>query len=290
MRPAGIICQIYVNRRYAKLTLLTRWSISGDGWGVTNVLVVTTTVRVIYWVHSNTTSTWPAVSLDSVLVVGSTSLEEWLVDTTTTCYDTNSSSWRANDGLLGTWRKTDSSLTVNFWVTDDSSVVSWASCQCTSVTGLFFDVTDDGTFWHLWNWQNVTDGESSLLTTVDECTGVETFGSDEGFSTELVAVLITENDTCKWSTTVSVSLDKILKREDFLLTDQRRGWSPWLYHGRNRYAQRSRKYGAELGPCCGGCVSGKYLGGWDLVLESWEKNLPPFLRCERMTLPLKYSR
>ena len=40
-------------------------------------------------VHSHTTDTWPAVTLDLVLVVGSASLQQGLVDTTTTCNDTD---------------------------------------------------------------------------------------------------------------------------------------------------------------------------------------------------------
>ena len=41
-------------------SLLSRNSGAGDGRGFTNVLVVTTTVRVIDGVHGNTTSTRPA--------------------------------------------------------------------------------------------------------------------------------------------------------------------------------------------------------------------------------------
>lgn len=66
--------------------------------------------------------------------------------------------------------------------------------------------------------QNVTDGESSLLTAVDESTGVETFGSDEGLGTELVAVLVTENDTSQRSTTASVVDDLLDYTTDVAVT------------------------------------------------------------------------
>jgi hypothetical protein len=72
-----------------KTSLLTGNSVSADGRGLTNVLVVTTTVRVIDGVHGNTTSLGPAVTLDLVLVVGVTGLEERLVNATTTGNNTD---------------------------------------------------------------------------------------------------------------------------------------------------------------------------------------------------------
>lgn len=65
------------------------------------MLVVTTTVRVIDGVHSNTTSTGPRVPLGTHGVVLPTGLKEGLVDTSTTGDDTdNSSATRADDLLI----------------------------------------------------------------------------------------------------------------------------------------------------------------------------------------------
>ena len=49
--------------------LLTADGVARDGRGLSDMLVVTTTVRVIDGVHGNTTSTGPAVALGSELVV-----------------------------------------------------------------------------------------------------------------------------------------------------------------------------------------------------------------------------
>lgn len=70
--------------------LLTGWRRTADGRGVTNVLVVTTTVWVVHRVHGNTTGSWPRVALDAELVVGTTSLEQRLVDTATSSDDADS--------------------------------------------------------------------------------------------------------------------------------------------------------------------------------------------------------
>jgi hypothetical protein len=55
-------------------SLLTRGSLTADGRGLTDMLVVTTTVGVIHGVHGNTTSLGPGVALDGELVLGATSL------------------------------------------------------------------------------------------------------------------------------------------------------------------------------------------------------------------------
>ena len=56
---------------------------------MTNVLVVTTTVGVLYGVHCHTSHLGPFVALYAVLVVASASLEHWLVSTTSTRNNTN---------------------------------------------------------------------------------------------------------------------------------------------------------------------------------------------------------
>ena len=60
--------------RSNKTGLLTRNGVPVDGRRLTDMLVVTTTVRVIDGVHGNTTSLGPAVALDSEFVLGARSL------------------------------------------------------------------------------------------------------------------------------------------------------------------------------------------------------------------------
>lgn len=57
-----------------KTGLLTLGGVSGDGRSLTNMLMVTTTVRMVDGVHGNTTSLGPAVALDGELVLGTRSL------------------------------------------------------------------------------------------------------------------------------------------------------------------------------------------------------------------------
>ena len=60
-------------------TLLSSWGVSSGGSWVTNVLMVTTTMGMLDWVHSNTSDSWPVSLLGMSLEVCSVSFEEWLI-------------------------------------------------------------------------------------------------------------------------------------------------------------------------------------------------------------------
>ena len=165
------------------------------------MLVVTTTVRMVNRVHSNTTSTGPVVALGLVLVVRTAGLQEGLVNSSTARNDTDGCTCAAADGLLCTRGETNASLVVLSRVADNSRVVPARPRKRTAVTDLLLDVGDDGTFGELGDGDDVANGEGSLLAAVDEGTGVETLGGDESLLAELVAVGVTENDAGKRSTT-----------------------------------------------------------------------------------------
>jgi len=174
-----------------------------------DMLVVTTTMRMVHGVHGNTTSTRPVVTLGPVFVVCTTGLQERLVDPSSTGDDTNGSASAAADGLLRSRRETDPGLVVIRGVADDSGVVAGSAREGTAVTDFLLDVTDDGTFGEGGDGEDVADRESGLLAAVDECTGVQAFGGDEGLLAELVTVWVAEDDASKGSTTAGV-VDDVL--------------------------------------------------------------------------------
>ena len=104
-----------------KTALLSSGGVSSDSRWVTNMLMVTTTMRMLDWVHCDTSNSWPVLSLSSGLEPGVGSLEEWLVGSLTTSGDTNHGSAGTNDGLSGTGWKSDSSLLTIIGVTNDDS-------------------------------------------------------------------------------------------------------------------------------------------------------------------------
>jgi len=186
---------------------LTGNLVLGDSGSMTNMLVVTTTVRMLYGVHSNTSNLGPAVTLSFVLVVGTSSLKHRLVDATTTGNDTDSSSASRLDGLLGTRGETDTGGTGINVVGDDSGIVTRGTGNSSSVSGLLFQVADESTFGHGTNGKDVSDFQLGFLTAVDELTGVKTFNSDEGFLDLLVLVRMTEDNLGERSSSSGVMDD-----------------------------------------------------------------------------------
>jgi len=171
------------------------------------VLMVTTTVGVINWVHSNTTSTGPVVTLSLEFVVSSASLEQGLVNPPATSDDTDGGTGATRNGLFGTGWKTDTSLVIFGRVSNDGSIASGCSGESATVTDLLFYAADDRSFRELAHRKNIPNAEIGLPAAVDEGASVEALGGDEGFFTELVTVWITEDDTGKRSTTAGVMDD-----------------------------------------------------------------------------------
>jgi len=183
---------------------LTGRSIPRDSGSVTNVLVVTTTVRVVNRVHSNTTSLGPAVPLDSVLVMSGTSLEHRLVNSSTSSNDTNNSTAIGLDHLFGSRGELDTGLVLFGVVADNGSIVTRDTGKGSTVTDAGLNVANDGTFGHLTDGENVSNVEGSLLSSVDELTSEKTLSSDKSLLAVLVLVRVTEDNLGKRSTTTRV--------------------------------------------------------------------------------------
>ena len=84
---------------------------------------------------------------------------------------------------------------------DNGDVVSGGSGKSSSVANSLLDVGDDGTLRHLTDGENVTDGQGSLLSSVDELTSVHALVGDESLGNLLESVGVTEDDLGEGSTT-----------------------------------------------------------------------------------------
>jgi len=150
--------------------------------------MVTSSVWMLHRVLSNTTNLGPAVALDGVFVVGASSLEQGLIGTASSGNDTNLGTNGGGDGLLSARGKTQTSGSLVFVVGDNNSKGSRASSKGTAVSTLGFDVADNGSFGDLVQRHDITDGKSGLLSTVDELSGVHSFGAKEKFIVSLIPV------------------------------------------------------------------------------------------------------
>ena len=108
------------------------------------MLVITSSMGMLNGVHGNTTSLGPAVSLDLVLVVSTSSLKHGLVNTSTTSNDTNHGSVGGGDDLLVTRRQLDPGPLGVSVVGDDGGIVSAGPGELATVTGLLLKISDNG--------------------------------------------------------------------------------------------------------------------------------------------------
>jgi len=201
-----------------KTDLGTGWGITSDGSGVTNVLMVTTTVRMLDGIHRRTTNLGPAVTLDLKLVEVVTGLEDGLVETTATSDDTDHGTVGGADGLTSTGRKADTGLLTILGVTDDDARSSGGLGDVGAVTGLAFQIADDSTFRHFADRQDVSDGELCFGTEVDKLTSVETLTRNHQLLLELETVRITEDHTGERSTTTRVMDELLYQTADVTVT------------------------------------------------------------------------
>ena len=100
--------------------LLTSGDVSSDSGWVTDMLMVTSSVGMLDWVHGNTSNSWPVVSLGFSLEPGVGSLQERLVGSLSTGAHANHGSAGADDGLSGAGWESDSGLSSIIGVTDDN--------------------------------------------------------------------------------------------------------------------------------------------------------------------------
>jgi len=156
--------------------------------------MVTTTMRMLDGVHSNTSHAGPVLLLGLGLVVGSVSLKKGLVSSLTAGDDTNHSSAETLDGLSDTGRKSQSGLLAIFGVADDDTGSAGSASNAATVTNLSLNVGDDGAFGHSVDGEDVANGERRLGSSVDEHAGVHAFDRDEILSALLVFVLVSENN------------------------------------------------------------------------------------------------
>jgi len=198
--------------------LATRRSATHDSGGLTDVLMVTTTVGMLNGVHGHTTDLGPAVTLDLVLVVGATGLQHGLVDTSTTGDDADGSPVGGGDDLLGAGRQLYPGLLGVRIVGDDGGVVSRSTGDTAAVSGLLLQVGDDGTFGHLSDWHHVAHSQLGLLSAVDELSSVHTFGGNEQLLPGLVAVGVTEVDDGQGGATTGVVDDVLYDTLDVAIT------------------------------------------------------------------------
>jgi len=191
----------------------TGGSVTTHGRSHTDVLMVTTTVGMLNGVHGHTTNLGPGVPLGLVLEIGSSGLEQRLIDTTTAGDDSHHSAIVGRQSLLGTRGQLDLGLVLVGVVGDDGSVVAGSSGEFAAISQLLLQLADDGSLGHGAHGHHVADGQTGLLAAVHELTRVHTLDGDERLLALLESVRISElNDgqRCATAGVVNDVLDNSL--------------------------------------------------------------------------------
>jgi len=200
-----------------KTDLSTGWTFTSDCGRHTNVLMVTSSVGMLYGILSYTTNLWPAVSLHGVLVVCTSGLQQGLVGTSTSGDDSDLGTDGGGDRLLTSRRKSKLRGSLVFVVGDNDGVGTGATSKGTTVSALGFDVADNGSLGNRSQGKDISTGKAGLLSAVDELSAVHTLGTDEQFIVALVSVLIQELNTTNGSTSTGVVHDLLDDSSDVTL-------------------------------------------------------------------------
>lgn len=188
--------------------LLTRNGVAGHGGWVTNVLVVTTSMRMVNRVHGNTTSTrpdLPTLGLEPV-VVGA-GLEDGLLSSATTSNDSDHSTAEGVDGLLAARGQLDAGGALLEVVRHNDGRLTASAGEGAPVADLALNVGDDSTLGHLADGQNVSNGQLCVPSDVDKLASVHSLAGQEELVVLLVSDLVAELHTGNGSTTSRVVLD-----------------------------------------------------------------------------------
>ena len=184
--------------------LLTGRATATNGGGVSDVLVVATTVGVINRVHCDTTNLGPLVTLGPVLVAGTAGLGDGLVHTASTGDDADHGTAVRAHGLARAGRELDTGHVLISDMRNDGDVIPRSTGKLAAVAGLALQVANDGTFGHGADGKNVANAELSLLTAVNVLAGVHTLGSNEQLLVSAVVVSIAELHLAKRGTTAGI--------------------------------------------------------------------------------------
>ena len=187
--------------------LLSRDASSGNSGRLTNVLVITTSVGMVNWVHSDSGNDWEVLSLCLVSPVLNSGLENWLLVSSSGSDDSNHTSGLAVDGLSDTRWQLDSGLESILRMGDDGDERSRGSGELSIVSFSELDVGNESTFWDLTNWQDVTNLKGSLFTAENGLTREHSLDGKVQLLDLLVVISVLELDSGNWGSSAWVVKD-----------------------------------------------------------------------------------
>mmetsp|Transcript_5159 Transcript_5159/g.10916 ORF Transcript_5159/g.10916 Transcript_5159/m.10916 type:complete len:211 (+) Transcript_5159:206-838(+) len=159
---------------------------------------------MLHGIFRHTTNLGPRVTLDGVLVVGGSGLEQGLVRSASSGHDTHLGTNVGGHRLLSSTGQAQTSGALVFVVCHDNGVGTRSTGHGAAIPLSGFHVADNGSFRHGGNGQDISDRQGGLLSAVDELTFVHPFGTNHEFIVPLVSVGIAELDFGNGSSTTGI--------------------------------------------------------------------------------------
>ena len=95
--------------------------------------------------------------------------------------------------LFGSWRHLNPGPLGIDIVSNDGSIVTRSPGDPATVSGLFFQVWNNGTFRHTTDGHDVSNSQLGFLTSINKLSAVHAFGGDKEFLSDLVFVRVPRN-------------------------------------------------------------------------------------------------
>lgn len=153
-----------------------------------DVLVVSSSMGMFYWVHGNTTNLRPAVSLNSVFVIGVACFEKGFLGSTAACNLSDHGTATTRNNFFGAgWEFNPTSAIIGV-MTDDNSIVPRRPREHSTISDMVLNVAYDCALRDRAKRKNITDHEGGFAPAVHELAGVHTLSRNK----ELLLVLVTE--------------------------------------------------------------------------------------------------
>lgn len=171
------------------------------------MLMITSSVWMVNWVHSDSSNNWEVFSLSLMSPVLSTSLKNRLFISTSSSNDSDHGSRLAVNSLSDTRRKFDSGLETILRVGNDSHERSRSSSELSIISFSKLNIGNKGTLRDLTNRQNVTNLKSGFFSTENSLSGKHAFNSQVQFLDFLIVIRIFELDSGNRSTSAWIVED-----------------------------------------------------------------------------------
>jgi len=173
---------------------------------------------MLHRVLGHTTNLRPTVPLYSILVVGTSGLQERFVGSATSSNNTNLGTDLGAHSFLTTRWETQTGGTLVVVVRDDNSEATRPTGKGSSIADFGFDIAHNGSLRYLLEGKNVTASQGSLLPAVNELASVHALRGNHEFSVTLVAVCVQELNLGHRSSTSRIVEDLLDDTTDIAAT------------------------------------------------------------------------